>query len=187
MVPAGNDSGTGFSSIEVAVPGRQLVFEAFCKTHEAAWKAFALARGLTAKQAAKATGELRTRLWQCWDDVLRRPVPAAEAWKLLKEEIATATATATPQAAPAPAWKKAIRAALHRMKINMGVWIDEYGTYEAILALPERQQETIIMRFMLELPDEVIAEYLDSTVPNVRSNISHGCSRLEQKLKRRSH
>ncbi|MFJ1757261.1 sigma-70 family RNA polymerase sigma factor [Kitasatospora sp. NPDC088134] len=177
-------NGSESDSTGVVAPDRRtLVLEAFCATHGRAWTAFARARGLTPRQAEAVTEALRERLAACLEEVMGTAVPAAEAWRYLKEEIAAAAFAAPP---PGPLWKEAVRAALERMRINLGIWVDEYGTYEAILGLPERQQEVIVLRYMLDLPSATIAEYLDTTVENVTALAYRGRNRLEQKLRRRS-
>ncbi|WP_404870037.1 RNA polymerase sigma factor [Kitasatospora griseola] len=173
----------------LAAPQRrdQLTFDAFCETHEQAWLAAARACRLSDEQAHAVVDAVRDWLWGDWQMLLREPAPAASAWRVLKEEISRAGLAATAdrdQHGPQDQWRVAIRTAMHRM--HMGFASDVLGTYEAILSLPERQQDVIILRYALDLRDETVAEYLDSTVVTVRSHARHAESRLKEKLARRN-
>ncbi|MFI9785497.1 RNA polymerase sigma factor [Kitasatospora sp. NPDC051984] len=173
----------------MAVPQRrdQLTFDAFCETHEQAWLGAARACRLSDEQAHAVVDAVRDWLWGDWQMLLREAAPAASAWKVLKDEIAKAglAATATgDEHWPHDQWRVAIRTAMHRMRMEFTP--DVLGTYEAILSLPERQQDVIILRYALDLRDETVAEYLGSTVGTVRSNARHAEDRLKEKLARRN-
>ncbi|MFJ5927381.1 RNA polymerase sigma factor [Kitasatospora sp. NPDC092948] len=176
----------------LAVPQRrdQLTFDAFCETHEQAWLAAARACRLSDEQAHAVVDAVRDWLWGDWQMLLREPAPAASAWKVLKDEIARAGTAATAcgddhgDHDDQGQWRTAIRTAMHRM--HMEFTPDVPGAYEAILSLPERQQDVIILRYALDLRDETVAEYLDSTVVTVRSNARHAENRLKEKLTRRN-
>ncbi|MGW4378924.1 RNA polymerase sigma factor [Kitasatospora sp. NPDC004531] len=184
----------------MAAPQRrdQLTFDAFCETHEQAWLAAARACRLSEERAHAVVDAVRDWLWGDWQMLLREPAPAASAWRVLKEEIARAGlaesaehAESAEQAGPAGSdpedeWRAAIRTAMHRMRLTMEFAPDVNGTYEAILSLPERQQDVIILRYALDLRDETVAEYLDSTVVTVRSHARHATDRLKEKLARRN-
>ncbi|MFD7639133.1 RNA polymerase sigma factor [Kitasatospora sp. NPDC059795] len=175
----------------MAVPQRrdQLTFDAFCETHEQAWLAAALACRLSEEQAHAVVDAVRDWLWGDWQMLLREPAPAASAWRVLKEEIARAgLAAKAPDSPPdlQDQWRAAIRTAIHRMCLSREFDPDVHGTYEALLSLPERQQDVIILRYALDLRDETVAEYLDSTVVTVRSHARHATDRLKEKLARRN-
>ncbi|WP_033216418.1 RNA polymerase sigma factor [Kitasatospora phosalacinea] len=165
----------------------QLTFDAFCETHQRAWLAAARARRLSEEQSRAVVGALRHWLRGEWQMLLREPVPAAEAWKVLKVEIAAAVAAAEANGGagePQEQWRLAIRAAAHRMRLTMRIAEDASGIYAAILALPERQQDVVVLHYALDLPEETVADYLGSTMATVRSNARHARNRLREKLGR---
>ncbi|MFD8597313.1 RNA polymerase sigma factor [Kitasatospora sp. NPDC059646] len=167
----------------------QLTFDAFCETHERAWLATARASRLSDEQARAVVDTVRDQLWGDWQLLLREPVPAASAWRVLKDRIAQAdpaAAAADGEHGPPEPWRAAIGAVIDRMRLTLESAPDLHGVDEAIRSLPERQQDVVMLRFALDLPEETVADYLDSTVATVRSQARHARTRLGEKLGRRN-
>jgi DNA-directed RNA polymerase specialized sigma24 family protein len=169
----------------------RLTFDAFCETHERAWAGFARARRLTKQEAERAVTLMREHLWETWDMALGEPIPASYAWSLLKEAMAVVTAERVAISVFQPrvierTWSEAVRAAADKMAFGMVTWGQQLGVYEAVLSLPERQRDVVILKYCLDLPDERIAEYLNSTQGTVRTIVRQARARLDAKLRRRS-
>ncbi|QKW22372.1 hypothetical protein HUT16_27765 [Kitasatospora sp. NA04385] len=163
----------------------QLTFNAFCETYERSWFATAQVRRLSEERARTVVDAVRHLLWGEWQLLLRAPEPAAEAWKVLKVEIARALAVAEAGGStdePREQWRRAIRTAAERLRLTVRPGQDESGIYEAILSLPEDCQDVVVLRYVLELPEQTVAAYLGSTVGKVRSHARRAGERLQAKL-----
>jgi RNA polymerase sigma-70 factor (ECF subfamily) len=58
----------------------------------------------------------------------------------------------------------------------------EIGLYGAIAALPERQYDVMVLRYVLRAPDEDVAAYLGIELSTVRSHVRHARRRLARML-----
>jgi DNA-directed RNA polymerase specialized sigma24 family protein len=169
----------------------RLTFDAFRAAHEPTWAGFARARRLTHQEAQRAVDRLRERLRSNWEIALGEPTPAAYAWALLKEEMAGVTAERAANSLLQPqviaqTWAAAVHAVAERMRIGTASWGEQLALYEAVLSLPERQQDVVLLKFGLGLADDRIADCLNTTQGSIRSTLRHARAKLDRKLSRRS-
>ncbi|MFJ6618889.1 sigma-70 family RNA polymerase sigma factor [Kitasatospora sp. NPDC091335] len=165
-------------------PGLRLgiAYDAFCETHEPAWHALALTRIGKRSDAALVVGAVKADLARCWPQVLQFEEPAAYAWRLANGHIADWVAAddsveveAVTFAAVIGAFKQVAKGLLHSEA-------DEVRLYAAILELPDRQRDVVILRYLLGLHVKVIAAYLGGPVATVHSNLRHARERLARRL-----
>jgi DNA-directed RNA polymerase specialized sigma24 family protein len=162
-----------------------MTFDAFCETHERAWVGLARARLADEGAARRALAEMQSQLWRTWSLALRQPAPAGYAWLLLKEQVANAAAEVVlktglpPAPRPVPDWVEAV---CHYA--GCAGTDDHERLYDAILGLPERQYDILVLRCVLALPDRTIADYLGSTEGSVRSIAGQAVGRLARTISR---
>ncbi|MDT0414714.1 sigma factor-like helix-turn-helix DNA-binding protein [Streptomyces sp. DSM 41982] len=166
------------------VRGLRVTFDAFCETHERAWSGFALARLREEGMAREVVARTRERVQLRWSWLMRQAVPALHAWGFLKEEIVAALAEhqVSADTAPAPDWVESVRGATVRA-LDLA---ESHGSHEelyaAIRRLSERRHDVIVLRYVLNLPDADIADYLNTTETTVRSTASQALNRLARIL-----
>ncbi|WP_202451508.1 sigma-70 family RNA polymerase sigma factor [Streptomyces sp. SID4948] len=169
----------------------RLTFDAFCKTHERAWIGIARARLRDEATALDAVERMKHRLWQHWGRLLREKIPAFHAWALVKEEIGASLAERTvaggqlPPQGPVPDWVVLMRRAAERAQHLAEAPGSHEELYAAVGGLSERRHDVLVLRYLLGLPDSVIAEYLDTTEANVRSTARQALDRLSLALRGR--
>ncbi|EYT81192.1 MULTISPECIES: RNA polymerase sigma factor [unclassified Streptomyces] len=167
-------------------PALRLTYDAFCETHERAWLGVARARLRDESAAQAAVDRMKGRLRRQWPRVLREPVPAFRAWAFVKEEIGAALAeramTADEQV-QVPDWVAVVRKAAQLAEDRAEAQGVHEALYDAIKGLSERRHDVVVLRYLLELPDSVIAEYLDTTEANIRSTASQALARLARALR----
>ncbi|MFH8224355.1 RNA polymerase sigma factor [Streptomyces sp. NPDC018057] len=163
-----------------------MTYDAFCETHERAWLGFARARLRDEDAAQSAVKRMKGRLRRQWPRVLREPVPAFRAWALIKEEIGAALTervmTADEQVR-VPDWVAIVRRATQLAEDRAEAQGVHEELYAAIKGLSERRHDVVVLRYLLELPDSVIAEYMDTTEANIRSTASQALARLARALR----
>ncbi|MFE6867131.1 sigma factor-like helix-turn-helix DNA-binding protein [Kitasatospora sp. NPDC057692] len=166
----------------------RLTFDAFCDTHEKAWIGFARAR-LRDDAAAHAVVELaKVRVWEEWTRILRAKIPPSHAWAILKEEIGASLAGMMMNGEPlptqpsVPGWVHSVRTAAERAQHLMETQGGNDQLYAALRRLSERRHDVIVLRYLLDLSDEQIADYLGTTQANVRSTVSQALDRLAASL-----
>ncbi|MEV7783335.1 sigma factor-like helix-turn-helix DNA-binding protein [Kitasatospora sp. NPDC088351] len=163
---------------------RLLTFDAFCDTHERAWSGIARARLGDEDEARRVVERAKDRMWQRWAWILRQQVPAFHAWTLLKEEIGAALAEAMiraeyrPRPATVPGWVVAVRRSAARTLDLVEAQGSHEELYAAIRRLSERRHDVVVLRYLVDLPDSVIADYLGMTEANVRSTATQALDRL---------
>ncbi|GLW70993.1 hypothetical protein Kpho02_32920 [Kitasatospora phosalacinea] len=160
----------------------QLTFDAFCETHEQSWFATAQVWRLSEERARAVVDALRHWLWGEWQMLLREPEPMAEAWRVLKVEIARAVAAVEAGGHVCEPQERWFRTAAERMRLTVRAGQDDRRIYEAVLSLPERQQDVVVLQYVLDLPEQTVAAYLGSTTGTVRSTARRARDRLESKL-----
>ncbi|MFJ4923394.1 RNA polymerase sigma factor [Streptomyces sp. NPDC088725] len=176
---AGNPGGSG--------PRRRLAltFDAFDTHHHKLWLRYAhtqVGKRSTAEAVVDATC---ARLMEHWDHVLTQESVPQYAWAVLKEEVARwlDARGRRPVLVDTAAFHIAIRKLLlHEMRDQFAVLEGEIGLYAAIARLPERQYDVVVLRYVLQVPDDEVAEYLGIEVATVRSHVRHARRRLAKDL-----
>ncbi|MFF0409670.1 RNA polymerase sigma factor [Kitasatospora sp. NPDC004745] len=168
-------------------PAHRLSYEALCDDHERVWRGLARARLHNQDLIERAVDATRERLRQNWSTVLRQPSAAFYAWMTAKEIIADLALGAglggAPPRAVVPDWVAAIYRAHAQCRIGLETFDNGYDDlYAAILRLPERQYDMIVLRFMLDLDYPRIAAYLGITETNARTTTSQGVAKLRRLL-----
>ncbi|MFF8771832.1 RNA polymerase sigma factor [Kitasatospora sp. NPDC015120] len=166
----------------------RLTFDAFCDTHGKAWLGFARAR-LRDDAVAHAVVELaKVRVWEGWTRILREKIPPFHAWAILKEEIGASLAgmmmngEPLPTQTSVPAWVRAVRTAAERAQHLTDTEGSDEQLYAALRRLSERRHDVIVLRYLLGLPDDRIADYLGTTQAGVRSTVGQALDRLAASL-----
>ncbi|GAA1274237.1 hypothetical protein GCM10009665_72220 [Kitasatospora nipponensis] len=205
---------------EAAPEGSRLrvTFEAFCATHERAWLGFARTQVGDEQDTAVVVEVMKGHLLRNWAIALRQEIPAAYAWRLLKEHLAawlaaagrpgpalvqtaafdaairnlhaearsalaTPAGLAAPPGPPGPPARPDIAAPPGSPALpDLDRLPEQLGLFSAILELPERQHDVVVLKYCLELDDEKIAEYLGTQLPSLRSTLRHARRRLARSL-----
>ncbi|MDH6707451.1 RNA polymerase sigma factor (sigma-70 family) [Kitasatospora sp. MAA19] len=161
---------------------RDLAYAAFCETHEPAWYALALTRIGGQADAALVVEAVKADLARCWPQVLRFEEPAAYAWRLASRHVSDWVAAEEPVAVEAVTFAAVIGAFKQVANGLLHSEADEVRLYAAILELPDRQRDVVILRYLLGLHVKVIAAYLGRPVATVHSNLRHARDRLARRL-----
>ncbi|MFD7450399.1 sigma factor-like helix-turn-helix DNA-binding protein [Kitasatospora sp. NPDC059827] len=161
--------------------GREaLTFDAFCATHERAWLGFVRTQvGHRDGGPELVVAATKEHLRRNWALALRQEIPAAYAWRLLKEHLAAWRAA---QAEPVAVQTVAIDAVIdhfrRQARISLETLPERIGLMTAILELPERQHDSVVLRYCLDLDEEQVADFLGTPVATLRSNLRHARRRL---------
>lgn len=160
-----------------------LTFDAFDTHHHKLWLRYAHTQ--VGKQAAAESVVDATcaRLLEHWPHVLLQESVPQYAWAVLKEEVARWLDDhgRRPVLVDTAAFHVAVRKLLlHEMRDQFAVLEGEIGLYAAIARLPERQ-----LRYVLQVPDDDVAEYLGIEAATVRSHVRHARRRLAKDLQMR--
>ncbi|MFJ2863493.1 RNA polymerase sigma factor [Kitasatospora sp. NPDC087314] len=161
---------------------RDLAYAAFCETNEPAWYALALTRIGGQADAALVVEAVKTDLARCWPQILRFEEPAAYAWRLANRHVSDWVAAEEPVTVEAVTFAAVIGAFKQVANGLLHSEADEVRLYAAILELPDRQRDVIILRYLLGLHVKVIAAYLGRPVATVHSNLRHARERLARRL-----
>jgi RNA polymerase sigma factor (sigma-70 family) len=162
-----------------------LTFDAFDTHHHKLWLRYAHTQ--VGKQAAAEAVVDATcaRLVQNWPHVLLQESVPQYAWAILKEEVARWLDShgKAPVLVDTAAFHSAVRKLLlHEMRDQFAVLEGEIGLYAAIARLPERQYDVVVLRYVLQVPDDGVAEYLGIELATVRSHVRHARRRLAKDL-----
>ncbi|MEV6977574.1 sigma factor-like helix-turn-helix DNA-binding protein [Kitasatospora sp. NPDC093806] len=158
----------------------RLTFEAFCDIHERAWAGFARTQvGAHHAAAELVVADMKQHLLRNWAFALRQEIPAAYAWRLLKEHIGSWLDTQSQPAAVQTAAMDAVIADFcRRARWSLENLPEQIGLLSAILGLPERQRDIMILTHCLDLDDDEAAAYLGTPTATLRSNRRHARRRL---------
>ncbi|MQS16946.1 sigma-70 family RNA polymerase sigma factor [Streptomyces kaniharaensis] len=150
----------------------RITFDAFCSTHERAWTAFARTQvGAHGDAAALVVRRTKDHLLHNWPLALRQEAPAAYAWRLLKEHLAAWLAAQSEAAVlQTAAMDAAIGRFCHRAGLRPQTLSEQLALLGAILDLPERQRDTVVLAYCLGLDDDQAAGYLGITPATLRSH-----------------
>lgn len=159
-----------------------LTYAAFCETHEPAWHALALTRIGSRADAALVVAAVKADLARCWPQVLRFEEPAAYTWRLANRHVADWVSAEEPVEVEAVTFAAVINAFKQVAKGLLQSEADEVRLYAAILELPDRQRDVVILRYLLGLHVKVISAYLGRPVATVHSNLRHARERLARRL-----
>jgi RNA polymerase sigma factor (sigma-70 family) len=162
-----------------------LTFRAFVAHHHRLWLRYAHTQAGGARAAEAIVESTCARLAAEWPRVRERPSVPGHAWAVLGEEADRWLERHGRQ--PVPVDTAAFRAALrglllHEMRDEFSVLEGEIGLYGAIAALPERQYDVMVLRYVLRAPDEDVAAYLGIELSTVRSHVRHARRRLARML-----
>ncbi|MFE6051877.1 RNA polymerase sigma factor [Kitasatospora sp. NPDC056446] len=166
-------------------PTHRVSYGAFCEDREATWRGVAWARLHNHELVDQAVRSIRRQLWQDWIGVLSQPDIEAHAWMIAKRCIADREMSAghAPSKDVVPDWIAVIRRAHARARISLENLDNDYEElYKAILRLPERQYDVIVLRYMLDIDYPRIAVCLGITETNARKASSQGLAKLRRLL-----
>ncbi|WP_051836706.1 RNA polymerase sigma factor [Streptomyces sp. NRRL WC-3742] len=169
-----------------AVRAHRLSYEVFCDEHERAWRGLARARLHDHRLIERAVRDIREELRHLWAAALREPAPAGYAWMVAKRHVAdlalwTDAGTAPPRAV-LPDWERALRNAWPCEELAPPGLGDHERLHAAILRLPERQYDVIVLRYVLGLAYPAIAVHLGITEAGARSAAVQGLDKLHRLL-----
>ncbi|WP_446039586.1 sigma-70 family RNA polymerase sigma factor [Streptomyces sp. SID1121] len=162
-----------------------LTFDAFAAHHHRLWLRYAHTQVGSRPVAETVVESACARLLEHWPHVLLQESVSQYAWAVLKEEVARRQDAhdGPPALVDTAAFDAAARKLLqHGTPDQFTVLENEIGLYGAISRLPERQYDVVVLRYVLRVPDEVVAEYLGIEVPTVRSHVRHARRRLAREL-----
>ncbi|MBQ0830518.1 RNA polymerase sigma factor [Streptomyces tagetis] len=168
-----------------ARPGRlALTFDAFHAYHRKLWMRYAHTQVGSSTSAESVVDTACARLKADWPTVLLQESVPRYAWMVLKEEVHRwlAERDLEPQVGDAAFLTALQKLLLHEMRDELRVISQEIGLYAAISALPERRYDVIVLRFLLGMDDEEVAECLGIDAATVRSHIRHARRSLAREL-----
>ncbi|MCM2389926.1 RNA polymerase sigma factor [Streptomyces albipurpureus] len=164
---------------------RTVTFGAFHEYHRKLWMRYAHVQVGSREAAERVVHKAFAQLRSTWDYALCQESVHSYAWTLLKEQVDTwlYERGLEPQLAEAAGFERAIRRLLiDELLDGFVVLAEEIGLYSAISELPERQQDVIVLRYVLACTDEKTADFLGIETSTVRSNIRHARAALASKL-----
>ncbi|GAA2424230.1 sigma-70 family RNA polymerase sigma factor [Streptomyces glaucus] len=166
-------------------PGRlALTFDAFHAHHRKLWMRFAHTQVGSRSAAETVVDAACVRLRNAWPHVLAQESVPRYAWTVLREEVHRwlADRGLRPQVGDAAYLTAVRKLLLHEMRDELRVITREIGLYTAISALPERQYDVVMLRFLLGMEEAAVAEYLGIDAAAVRSHIRHARRSLARRL-----
>ncbi|MFF1418715.1 RNA polymerase sigma factor [Streptomyces sp. NPDC058280] len=162
-----------------------LTFDAFDSHHHTLWLRYAHTQVGSRSAAETVVDATCARLLDHWPHVLVQESVPRYAWAVLKEEVARwlNEHDAQPVLVDTAAFHAAMRKLLQsEVSDQFAVLQSEIGLYGAIARLPERQYDAVVLRYVLQVPDQDVAEYLGIEVATVRSHVRHARRRLARQL-----
>ncbi|MCC9305823.1 hypothetical protein LN042_01645 [Kitasatospora sp. RB6PN24] len=163
----------------------RLTFEAFRDLNDRVWTGFARTQVGDHGDADRLVVQgMAEHLRQNWQLALRQEMPAAYAWRLLKEHIAAWLAA---QSRPAVVQTVALDAVLDRFCKRAGLGPadlpdERIALLAAMQELPERQLDTMILTYCLDQDDTATAGYLGMPAAGLRSHRRHARRRLARAI-----
>lgn len=147
-----------------------------------AWRALALTRIGNRADAALIVEAVKEDLARHWAHVLRFEEPAAYAWRLANRHVADWVSGEERVEVEAVTFEAVIGAFKDVANGLLHSEADEVRLYAAILELPDRQRDVVVLRYLLGLHVKVIGAYLGRPVATVHSNLRHARERLARRL-----
>ncbi|MEU1125706.1 sigma-70 family RNA polymerase sigma factor [Streptomyces sp. NPDC005899] len=167
-------------------PGRlALTFGAFHEYHRKLWMRFAHTQVGSRRDAETVVDAACVRLKRDWTHVLRQESVPNYAWSVLKEEVHRwlEERNLEPRLVGTAAFAQAIqKLMLYELRDEFAVLSQEIGLYAAISNLSERRYDVIVLRFILGMEEEEVAEYLGIDTATVRSHIRHARRNIAKAL-----
>ncbi|MGW2917800.1 RNA polymerase sigma factor [Streptomyces angustmyceticus] len=167
---------------EAAAARLQVAYQAFCVVHEPAWTNLALSRIGNRTDASLVVTAMKAHLHRQWQHALRHPIPAAYAWRLINEHVASWIADENAVEVQAVHFNTVINKFKELARDSLRDLPEQIGLYSAILALSDRQRDVVILRYVLDLDEQVISDYLERPITTVRSNLRHAREKLARAL-----
>jgi RNA polymerase sigma-70 factor (ECF subfamily) len=163
-----------------------LTFEAFGGLHDRVWLGFARTQvGGQGDAAHLVVQAMVEHLQQNWQLALRQEDTAAYAWRLLKEHIAVwLAAQSQPVIVQTTALDEVIDWFCHRARLGPVDLPERIALLAAILELPERQRDTMILTYCLDQDDSATAGYLGTPAAMLRSQRRQARRRLARAIGR---
>jgi RNA polymerase sigma factor (sigma-70 family) len=164
-------------------PKTATVFEAFYETHQVTWLRYAHAHVGASEYAEEIVDEVTAQLVRTWDHALRQQSNVESyAWALLKTAVARwlAERGAEPAFIQTSAFDRVVRTQ-RCARERFGVMEESLGLYSAMLKLPERQYDVIVLRYVLGYSDHRTGSLLGMDPRTIQSHIGFA----KQKLARR--
>jgi RNA polymerase sigma-70 factor (ECF subfamily) len=161
------------------------VFEVFYERHQNTWRGFAYLHTGDPGSAEEIADRVTGRLMQTWDYALAQENVDGYAWDLLKSTVAhwLREHQAASKLVETASFDRVARALAYARE-QFEVMEESLGLYSAIAALPERQCDVIVLRYVMGYPDARVAELLGIAEPSVRSNIRFARQSLESTARR---
>lgn len=171
------------TSIPGLPPKMATVFEAFYETHQVTWLRYAHAHVGGNAYAEEIVDAVTAQLVRTWEHALRQQSNVESyAWALLKTAVARwlAEHDTEPAFIQTSVFDRVVRTLAYSRE-QFGLMEESLGLYSAMLELPERQYDVIVLRYVLGYPDQRTAYLLGMDPQTVRSHIRFA----KQKLARR--
>lgn len=164
-------------------PKMATVFEAFYETHQVTWLRYAHAHVGSNEYAEEIVDTVTAQLVRTWEHALRQQSNVdSYAWALLKTAVARwlAERGAEPAFIQTSVFDRVVRT-LASSSEKFGLMEESLGLYSAMLELPERQYDVIVLRYVLGYPDQRTGSLLGMDPQTIQSHIRFA----KQKLARR--
>lgn len=150
------DDGSG-SSTQAPLP-LPLDFEAHYVMNQEAWHSYALYRLHTNDAAERAVHRAFLEVLRVWDELLAEANLPQQTWSILRRVVGDE--------------------ALAAARDEITAMASETGLYAALLNLPQRQLDVIILRYVLRYSSQKTSWYLGITVSTVDYHLREARKRL---------
>ncbi|GAA2640014.1 sigma-70 family RNA polymerase sigma factor [Streptomyces axinellae] len=131
--------------------------------------------------AEDAVDEAFEQLYFGWSKVLAHENPHAYAWRVVKNRTID-HARARGRRPVLTDYAAFETVALREAVDHIGALEQNLAIYAAIRALPERQHDAIVLRYVLGYTTGEVSDLLGITIPGVRSTIRYARHRLRESL-----
>lgn len=155
-------------------------FAAFHQMHRRAYIAWAGTYLNNRADAEEAVDWAFEQLLVAWPEVLSKENPAAYAWRVMKHRTVDTGRACGRRAALV---ESAFRTAAVREAVDpIGRLEESLSLWQAIAALPDRQQDVMVLRYGHGYSAAEVAEHMGITPAGVRSTARHAKRRLRAAL-----
>lgn len=173
-------------SVGALPPRGALSLEAFYKQHQDGWVRYAHAQTGSRDAAERIADAMALHMQESWPQFYDHENAARYSWKVLKATVTQwledhACQSAFVESAVFDRVPRVVRA-LAQTRDQFDLLEESIGLYSAICLLPDRQYDTVVLRFVLGYDDSTVASFLGVKVNTVRSNIRHAKTRMAKAL-----